>query len=129
MKAILTRSTQTLSLALALILAGSAVASAAVTIRTAPFPGSLLFDGFVRCIGRNGGTTTAKVRMTLFSDDGDVLANDNVTLAPDDADTGGFVNLASASPSFCECTVPTTTSFSCSLVYSNGPSHLVVPAQ
>jgi hypothetical protein len=125
----MTRSTKALSLAIALVLASGAVAGAAVTIRTAPFPGSLLNSGFVQCIGRNGGSTTAKVRMTLFSDDGDVLANDNVTLAPDDADTGGAVSLVSASPFFCECIVPTVTNFSCSLAYTNGPIHAVVPAQ
>lgn len=32
-------------------------------------------------------------------------------------------------PSWCECTVPSATTFACSLVYTNGPIVTVVPAQ
>ena len=129
MKRFSTLSTRTLALALGLLFASTSVASAVVTLRTAPFPGSELFAGFARCSGRNGGTTSAKVTMTLFDLDGDVLASDTVQLSPDDADTGGSVSLASTSPFFCECKVPSSTNFSCSFTYTNGAIHVVVPGQ
>ena len=57
---------KTVGLVLALVLASATTASAAVTLRTAPFPGPELSSGFARCLVRNGGATSAEVKLTLL---------------------------------------------------------------
>src|SRR5262245_18982516 len=128
MKLLATSTTKTLGLALALSFAAATSASAAVTLRTAPFPGAALSSGSARCMVRNGGTTKASTKMTLFSSTGTVLATNAPTTGPDDADEGTSVHLATVKATFCECTVPNSTTFSCSFVYTNGSVHVVVPS-
>ena len=115
---------------LALVVGCVTVASAAVTLRTFPFPGGEVSSGSVRCLARNGGSAIApNVKVNLFAADGTVLMNDTLDLGPSDADRGTAVQLGNISPSMCECTVPSNTLFTCSLVYVNGPIQTVVPSQ
>ena len=59
-----------------------------------------------------------------------MLRTNNLILNPDDADFGSSVSFVfSDSPSWCECSVPSATTFTCSLVYTNGQIVTVVPAQ
>ena len=122
-------SVRTLARVLTLVFVSATAASAAVTLRTSPFPGpQKVFGGFARCLARNGGTTTAKVTMTLFSDAGVVLAKNTVTLARMTPTPAIRWPDQTSNPTMCECTVPSSATFTCSLVYSNGPIHVVVPA-
>src|SRR5262249_5762214 len=105
-------------------------ATAAVTLRTFPFPGGEVNSGSVRCAARNGGSTTApNVKVNMFAADGSVLRNNILELRPHDADRGDSVELSAVHPTMCECTVPSDVLFTCSLVYVNGPIQTVVPSQ
>lgn len=115
---------------LALVVGFVAVASAAVTLRTFPFPGGEVSSGSVRCLARNGGSAIAPtVKVNLFATDGTVLRSDTLDLGPSDADRGDSIQLGNVSPAMCECTVPSNTLFTCSLVYVNGSIQTVVPSQ
>jgi len=132
MKSFATLNVQTLALVVAVVLASATFASAAVTLRTFPFPGSELFSGSVACAVRNGGTGTPdgiSVKVNVFDSDGTVLASDQLFMQANDADLGTAVDLRTVSPAMCECTMPNDTLFTCSLIYTNGPIHAVVPSQ
>src|SRR5262245_42336739 len=119
------------ALTLTTLLAMSAtIADAAVILRTAPFPGRNVPGGTARCAARNGGTTETLVTVTMFQiDSNKVLSSDALTLSPDDADFATEISVAADAPGWCECSVPSATTFACSFVYINGPITTVVPAQ
>ena len=114
---------------IALVLAVCGNAGAAVTLRTAPFPGSDVFSGTAFCVARNGGTTDGQnVKMTMFRTFAPIaLSTDTRDPGPDETERGTSHNLQFTSPSWCECSVPNATVFTCSFVYVNGAFVTVVP--
>jgi hypothetical protein len=122
-------SVKTVVLGVALLCACVTAASAAVVLRTAPFPSFALNSGSAFCIVRNGGTSTVGVTVKMFDNTGTVLETDAMNLLPDDADLGTAASVAASNPTWCECSVPTATTFNCSFVYNNGPINNVVPAK
>jgi len=122
-------SAKALVLVLALICASATLAGAAVVLRTPPFPGFDLVNGNAFCVTRNGGTADGQVTVRMFDGAGNLLATDAHDLDANDADAGTTFFLSRDSPTWCECTVPSAATFTCSFVYNNGLTTAVVPAQ
>jgi len=117
-----------LLLATVLVLAATLPASA-VELKTAPFPGSILTSGVVRCsvlnVGSKAGTIDAELHgnFTVLSTAGPV------SLGPNIAASTSSASLASSSPTHCRCNVPSKNNLRCSFEYINGTVVEVIPAQ
>ena len=109
-----------LATAIALVLVSSANVSAAVVVRTAPFPGRDLLVGAALCLVVNAGTTTGSATTVLYDRAGNVLATDAFTLSANVTGIGTYAFLSDSEPAFCKCTIPNTSNWRCSFVYELG---------
>ena len=104
-------------MALVLVLIGHTAASAA-TLRTSPFNSFNVNRGFARCLVTNGSTSKGTATVTLFDARGDVLDSGSEAIFPHHTvdNTAGF-SFTDHQPAYCECTVPSATTWRCSFVY------------
>jgi len=107
-----------------LVLIGSALAlmghgeAGAATLRTTPINSFNLTQGAARCIVTNGSTSRGTATVKLFSKSGELLDSEAETLNPHaSADPTAAFSFPGDSPTYCECTVPSATSWRCSFVY------------
>src|SRR5262245_44434183 len=106
-----------LALVLTLVFGSATVASAAVTLHTSPFNSFNVQRGAARCLVTNGSTTAGTATVTMYRSSGAVLdsASDKV-LPHQTADPTAAFDMVDA-PTYCECTVPSATTWRCSFAY------------
>jgi hypothetical protein len=115
--------------AIVLVLTSSTSASAVVVMRTSPFPGYYVSTGSAHCAVINGGTTAGNATIALYDAGGTLLTSGTFSVPVNATRVGDTRSLTSFSPTMCECTVPTTTTFRCSFIYLNSivnPSNILV---
>ncbi|HEV8439608.1 MAG TPA: hypothetical protein VGT40_16085 [Methylomirabilota bacterium] len=105
----------------------SAAAVEAVVLRTAPFPGDSVFTGLARCGVTNAGTATGTfTSMTLFSNTGALHTTPGFALSPHITATTDASNLVNDSPTYCECVVPSMSTWRCAFQFINGDHAVTV---
>src|SRR5262249_21250789 len=119
-----------------LVLLASSPAAAADILATAPYAGTQVTSGYVRCVAVNVGTKPASIVMTLHDYDGSVLATGTVTdVMPGRMQVGAASPLGAASPGWCEFRVGSRKAWRGSMFVSNAVSlaasenTFVIPAQ
>lgn len=113
------RLSRMLLIAMVLVLV-SIVAADAATLRTAAFAGIDMSSGFARCAVTNAGTWPGVVSAFLYDHNGNFMAGfSSQTIRPHSTLFTPFSDLATETPTHCECVVPSVVTFRCSLVYFN----------
>ena len=114
---------------LAVLVAMTGVASAAVILRTAAFPSPAIISGDVSCAVTNTGTVSGNVSMALYDYFRAVVAASGpAPLAPNATAFTGTVSLTHDAPAHCECTVPNAANYRCALHWVDGTNVTVIPA-
>ena len=103
----------------ALLLLVSMAAAQAATLRTAPFDGLDVVSGFVRCAVTNASTSSGVASATLYNADGNVLVSlSSETVSPHATVFSSSASLVTETATHCECTVPSSTTWRCTVVYT-----------
>jgi len=108
-----------LLLTLVVVQAWTTVAAAAA-LRTGSLPGDALGDGAAACYVTNGGPSTGAVSAVLYDMNGaplETLTGGTVSLAAHATVSTPYHDYSVNSPAHCECVVPNTNNFRCSVVW------------
>jgi hypothetical protein len=108
-------------IAVVFMLVQAVAADAAVTIRTAPFNGLDVSSGSARCAVTNASTKSGVASATLYSVTGNVVKSfSSQTVAPHVTLATEAADLAISFPTHCECTVPSSITWRCTVLYATG---------
>jgi len=113
-----------IAIALILVLTGTALhplghaAASAATLRTSPFNSFNVERGSARCLVTNGSTVRGTATVKVFNESGALLDSATDTLNPHQTIDGtAAFDFSADHPTYCECTVPSATTWRCSFVY------------
>jgi hypothetical protein len=88
-------------------------------LRTGAFNGLDVNSGTARCAVTNGSTNFGVASATLYSVVGIIRASfSSVTVEPHHTSLTGSVDLSLHDVAYCECAVPSATTWRCTLVYA-----------